>query len=170
MTHEQNVPELVSGLMARARTDGERRAIAALADAGFFDDSAFRRKALHPRVEGVSWRRVREMWVLLDVTDPSRRTLEESDRMASLAEARPPESLEELQVRIDLDGVDGIVLAAWRDAYAADSGDPNPFHHHIDLCLDELRRRFECWNCGRAASDMSRDDLPVCSTCKETYR
>lgn len=159
--------ELVSRLMANTTTAGERRAVALLADEGFFESSGFRQRCVRLHGEGVAWRRVREMWVAMTGEDPRRLVLEDASTMASLAQARPPESLEDLQVRIDLDDTSGIVLAAWRDAYAADRREPNPYHHHVDLCLDELRVRFECWNCGRPAVDMTDDDLPVCSPCKE---
>lgn len=159
--------ELVSRLMARAATAGERRAIALLADGGMFESSDFRRHCVRPRGEGVAWRRVQEEWVSMSIDDPRRHVLEDAALMAHLAEARPPESLDDLQTRIDLDGVSGIVLAAWLDVYASDSREPNPYHHHIDLCLDDLRRRFECTTCGRPAVRLDRDDLPVCSICKE---
>lgn len=167
MTEEFDVAELVSRLMAKAPTLGECRAIALLADAGMFDSRDFRRTCVRPRGEGVAWRRVREMWVVMSETDPRRGLLEDSTQMVALADARPPESLEDLQIRIGVDGPGGIVLAAWRDVYLADSRDPNPYHHHIDLCLDELRHRFECTTCGRPAADLDDDDLPVCVTCKK---
>jgi hypothetical protein len=159
--------EMVSQLMARAATDAERRAIALLGDKGFFDDVEFRLRCVRPRGEGVNWRRVQDKWVHLPENDPRRAILEDSALMANLARAHAPESLEELQVRIDLDGASGIVLAAWRDFYAADPREPSPYHHHIDLCVDELRRRFECWNCGRSAAEVTTHDLPVCSTCRK---
>lgn len=167
MTEEFDVAELVSGLMANAPTRGERRAIALLADAGMFDSRDFRRTCLRPRGEGVAWRRVQRMWVEMSETDPRRPLLEDSTHMVALANSRPPESLGDLQMRIDVDGVDGITLAAWLDVYAADSRDPNPYLVHIDRCLARLVARFECTTCGRPAVALDDDDLPVCATCKE---
>ncbi|RYC10550.1 hypothetical protein [Nocardioides zhouii] len=162
-----DVAELVSGLMAKAPTPGERRAIALLADAGMFDSRDFRRTCVRPRAEGVAWRRVREMWVVMSETDPRRGLLEDSTEMVALANSRPPESLEDLQIRIDVDGVDGITLAAWLDVYAADSRDPSPYLVHIDRCLARLVARFECTTCGRPAVALDDDDMPVCATCKK---
>lgn len=167
MNRDMDPAEMVSGLMAKAPTPGERRAIALLADAGLFERREFRRTCVRPRGEGVAWRRVQQMWVSMSETDPLRPLLEDSTQMVALANARPPESLEDLQVRIDVDGVDGITLAAWLDVYAEDSHDPSRYLVHIDRCLARLVARFECTTCGRPAVGLDRDDVPVCATCKE---
>ena len=169
MTNEVEAGRLVSELMANAVSVNEGKAIAELADARLFDSSTFRRRCvrLWPEPPHVIWRRVMEMrWGLPD-GDPRIEPLDRSYTRALLGRKSPPETLEELQVAIDIDRPEGLVLAAWRDAYAADRRDPNPYHHHIDLCLDELRARFECWSCGRPAVTTTDDDLPVCAGCKE---
>lgn len=166
MNRDVDVARLVSQLMANATTAGERRGIAVLADAGYLDDADFRRQCLR-MPKGVLWQRVDHMRLALPDRDPRKIVLEQSSWMAKSAMMRPPESLEALQIAINVDEPDGIQLAAWRDAYVADPREPNPYHHHIDLCLDELRFRFECWNCGRPAIASTDDDLPVCAGCRE---
>ena len=159
---------LVSDLMATAPNEHERRAIAELADAGLFDDEHFRRVCLslrEPRT--MRWNGLLHSFSRFRWNDPRRDALERALMRVRLADSSTPQTLEELQVAIDLDHPDGLVLAAWRDEYAADQRDPNPYHHLIDLCLDELRERFECWSCGRAAVETAADDLPVCDHHKE---
>lgn len=169
MTEESKAERLVSELMAGAASDNERMAIAELADARFFESDTFRRRCVRmtPRPARMSWRRVIDMRYGLPEGDPRIVPLDRSWHRAQLGWVPQPETLEELQVTIDLDKPEGPLLAAWRDLYAADPRDPNPYRHHAALCVDELRVRFECWNCGESAAVLIEDDLPVCRICKE---
>ena len=168
MTEDRSVTEVVSGLLATAGNEHERRAIAELADAGLFADRHFRRTCLSPREpRTMRWNVLLLNFGRFNWKDARYEAMERALIRVKLVHASTPQTLEELQVAIDLDHPDGLVLAAWRDEYAADGRDPNPYHHLIDLCLDELRERFECWNCGRQAVDTRDGDLPVCDHHKE---
>lgn len=166
MNERNDSSRLISELMANAESKAEQRAIALLADARLFEDAGFRQMCVRCGA-GINWMKVEHLRWSLPETDPRIDVLERSAALAVSGRRRPPETLEDLQVALDVDKPDGQVLAAWRDAYAADTRDPNPYHHHVDLCLDELRVRSACWDCGRPAADMTDDDLPVCSHCKE---
>ena len=168
MRDEKDTAELVSGLMATAATDHERRAIAELADVGLFDDPDFRRKCLNLRApKTMRWNGLLRSFGRFSWKDPRYEAMERALVRIKLVHTSTPQTLEDLQVAIDLDHPEGLVLAAWRDEYAADERDPNPYHFLIDLCLDELRERFECWSCGRPAVDTANGDLPVCNHHKE---
>lgn len=159
---------LVSDLMASAGNDHERRAIAELADVGLFDDAHFRRGCVNMREpKSMRWNGLLRSFGRFAWNDPRYSALERALIRVRLVHTPTPQTLEELQVAIDVDQPDGLVLAAWRDEYAADLREPSPYHYLIDLCLDELRDRFECWSCGRPAKDTTDDDLPVCTHCKE---
>lgn len=164
----KEVARLVSDLMVAAGNEHERRAIAELADVGLFDDLDFRRKCLNWREpKTMRWNGLLRSFGRFSWKDPRYEAMERALIRMKLAHTPTPQTLEELQVAIDLDHPDGLVLAAWRDEYASDRRDPNPRHFLIDRCLDELRERFECWSCGRPAVETTEGDLPVCHLHKE---
>lgn len=76
------------------------------------------------------------------------------------------EGLDELQVVLTLDVPPGTTVATWRDEYAATSA--STYRAHVDLCLEYLQARGECWDCGtptaavRAPSPTSARP-PACS-------
>ena len=165
----REVARLVSDLMVAAGNEHERRAIAELADVGLFDDWHFRRTCLSPREpRTMRWNGLLRNFGRFSWKDPEYDAMERALVRVKLVHTPTPQTLEELQVAIDLDHPDGLVLAAWRDEYASDRRDPNPYHFLIDLCLDELRERFECWSCGRPAVETTESDLPVCNQHKES--
>jgi hypothetical protein len=135
---------LVSDLMASAGSDHERRAIAELADVGLFDDLDFRRKCLNLREpKTVRWNGLLRSFGRFSSKDPRYEAMERALMRIKLVHTPTPQTLEELQVAIDLDHPEGLVLAAWRDEYAADQRDPNLYEFLIDLGLVVLRERFE---------------------------
>lgn len=166
--NEPDTAELVSGLMASAGTEHERRAIAELADVGLFEDEHFRRTCLsRHEPPTMRWNGLLRNFGRFSWKDPEYDAMERALVRVKLVHTPTPETVEELQVAIDVDHPDGLVLAAWRDEYASDRREPNPYHFLIDLCLDELRERFECWSCGRPAVETTDGDLPVCNHHKE---
>lgn len=159
----RRVAEVMAAVWMRP---AEAQAVAVLGEAGLFADAETAhcvRDLPHPHV---NWLAASSLVHELAATDPRADALRRSLDLARTAFAVPPETLEDLQVAIELDQPDSQVIAAWRDAYAEDLRTPNPYHHHIGFVLDQLGRRGACWDCGRPA-ETTINDMLVCTSCKE---
>lgn len=74
-----------------------------------------------------------------------------------------PETLDALQVALDVDRPDGAEVAAWRDRYVDANDGAQPL---VNLCVEYLHERRLCYSCGGPADRLVLGEFPwVCASC-----